>query len=131
MADKNIAQAVGRRKCAVARVYMRNGKGAITVNGIPANDFFRNDLLMYMVNQPLECTKTSGKFDFVITVRGGGLSGQAGAVRLGIARALVENDSQLKDALHKEGFLTRDSRMVERKKYGQKGARKRFQFSKR
>ena len=131
MANTNLASAVGRRKCAVARVYMREGKGAVVVNGIPATDFFRNDLLMYIVNQPLVTTNTTGKYDFIVTVRGGGLSGQAGAVRLGIARALVKNDESLKGDLHKEGFLTRDSRMVERKKYGRKGARKKFQFSKR
>lgn len=131
MKKENLSNGTGRRKCAVARVYMRNGNGNITVNGRKADEFFANPLLMYIVNQPLVATESSKNYDFVVNVQGGGLSGQAGAVRLGIARALVAKNPEMRTVLRKEGFLTRDSRMVERKKYGQKGARKRFQFSKR
>lgn len=131
MKKENLSNGTGRRKCAVARVYMRNGNGNITVNGRKAEDFFANSLLMYIVNQPLVATESLKNYDFIVNVQGGGLSGQAGAVRLGIARALVAKNPEMRAVLRKEGFLTRDSRMVERKKYGQKGARKRFQFSKR
>ena len=131
MSGVNISQAVGRRKCAVARVYMRNGNGQISINGKKCEDYFKDSLFIYIVNQPIEACNFAGKYDFVVNVKGGGLSGQAGAVRHAIARALLSSDETLKDVLHKQGFLTRDSRMVERKKYGQRGARRRFQFSKR
>lgn len=128
---ENLAMGCGRRKTAVARVYMRQGSGEIIVNGRTAEEFFANPLLMFIIKQPLVATDSGNKYDFLITVSGGGLSGQAGACRLGIARALVNKDEELKSVLRANGFLTRDSRMVERKKYGRKGARKHFQFSKR
>ena len=134
MENVNLAQAVGRRKAAVARVYLRNGAGKIMINGKTIEDFFKSPLLVSIVNQPLVLTNNVGKFDFVVNVQGGGSTGQAGAIRLGIARALLaknDNDAEFKKLLSSEGLLTRDSRVVERKKYGQKGARKRFQFSKR
>ena len=134
MDNINLANSVGRRKTAIARVYMREGSGKITVNGKDVSAFFTNPLLISMINQPLAVTQSAGKFDFLVNVKGGGTSGQAGAVRLGIARALLKNsgnDAEFKKLLSSEGLLTRDSRMVERKKYGQKGARKKFQFSKR
>lgn len=127
----NLSHGTGRRKCAVARVYMREGSGNITVNGRDAEEFFANPLLMFIVRQPLVATDTLKRYDFVITVTGGGVSGQAGACRLGISRALVEKHPEMQGTLRANGFMTRDSRMVERKKYGQKGARKHFQFSKR
>ncbi len=127
----NIAQGTGRRKTSVARVYLRDGNGKITVNGKDVNDYFGNPLFVYVVKQGLEVTDTMNKFDILINVKGGGPSGQAGACRLGISRALVEFNEALKPVLRANGFMTRDSRMVERKKYGQKGARKQFQFSKR
>ncbi|HAL18442.1 MAG TPA: 30S ribosomal protein S9 [Spirochaetaceae bacterium] len=134
MENINLANSVGRRKTAVARVYMRSGSGKIVVNGKDISEFFTNPLLVSMINQPIMITQNVGKFDFVVNVKGGGLSGQAGAVRLGIARALLKNsgdDAEFKKLLSSEGLLTRDSRMVERKKFGQRGARKKFQFSKR
>ncbi len=134
MENVNLASSVGRRKTAVARVYMRAGSGKIVVNGKDISEFFCNPLLVSIINQPIAVTQSAGKFDFVVNVKGGGMSGQAGAVRLGIARALLKNagdDADFKKLLSSEGLLTRDSRMVERKKYGQKGARKKFQFSKR
>ena len=127
----NLGQATGRRKTAVARVYLREGNGNITVNGIKAEDYFRNSLCLFMVKQPLDVTDNLTKFDIVINVVGGGESGQAGACRHGIARALVAYDESNKPVLHANGFMTRDPRMVERKKYGRRGARRRFQFSKR
>ncbi len=127
----NIAQGTGRRKTSVARVYLRDGNGKITVNGKDVNEYFGNPLFVYVVKQGLEVTDTMNKFDILINVKGGGPSGQAGACRLGVSRALVEFNEALKPVLRANGFMTRDSRMVERKKYGQKGARKQFQFSKR
>ncbi len=127
----NLGQGTGRRKTAVARVYLREGEGKITVNGKNVDEYFGNPLFVFMVKQPLDATDTLTKFDLVITVAGGGPSGQAGACRHGIARALVRQDENNLPALRASGFLTRDPRMVERKKYGQKGARRRFQFSKR
>jgi small subunit ribosomal protein S9 len=121
----------GRRKEAVARVYLLPGSGKFTVNGRTAEDFFPREALRFVINQPLNTTKTSHLFDVKVTVRGGGPMGQAGAVRLGVARALLEYNIELRKKLKKLGFLTRDARVHERKKYGQKGARKRFQFSKR
>lgn len=127
----NLSHGTGRRKCAVARVYMREGSGNITVNGRPAEEYFASPLLMFIVKQPLMVTDTLKKYDFVVTVDGGGVSGQAGAVRLGISRSLALKQPETLAVLRANGFMTRDSRMVERKKYGQKGARKHFQFSKR
>ncbi len=127
----NLGQGTGRRKTAVARVYLREGSGKITINGRELEEYFKDPLCVYQVKQPLDVTDNLTKFDIVITVCGGGPSGQAGACRHGIARALVEENEANRPALHENGFLTRDPRMVERKKYGQKGARRRFQFSKR
>ncbi|MFH1741719.1 MAG: 30S ribosomal protein S9, partial [bacterium] len=115
----------------VARVYLKPGTGEILCNGRAVRDYFSRPLLEVMVTQPMQLTQQQGKFDVVARIHGGGLAGQAGAVRLGIARALIELDPKLRRPLKKAGYLTRDSRMVERKKYGQPGARKRFQFSKR
>jgi small subunit ribosomal protein S9 len=128
---ENLGRGVGRRKTAVARVYLREGDGKIMVNGRGVDEYFGNGLLVFMVKQPLEATDNLTKFNILINVVGGGPSGQAGACRLGIARALLQENEANKAALRANGFLTRDSRMVERKKYGQKGARRRFQFSKR
>jgi len=121
----------GRRKTSVARVRLTSGTGKITVNGRPFENYFPMDSLRGTVTQPLTLTGTADKFDARINVSGGGPSGQAGAVRHGIARALLVVDANLRPALKAEGLLTRDPRMKERKKYGQPGARKRFQYSKR
>ena len=121
----------GRRKTAVARVFIRPGKGAITVNGRPVDEFFSRETGRMVVRQPLELTKTTANFDIVVNVDGGGESGQAGAVRHGITRALIQYDAALKPALKKAGLVTRDARAVERKKVGLHKARKRHQFSKR
>lgn len=122
---------VGRRKTAVARVYLRNGSGNVTVNKQPIEQYFDREVLQMVLAQPLRVAELLEKFDIVVTVRGGGKSGQAGAVRHGISRALLEYDPELRATLKPEGFLTRDPRAKERKKYGQRGARARFQFSKR
>jgi small subunit ribosomal protein S9 len=121
----------GRRKTSVARVFLRPGKGEIKVNNRTFENYFPTESARAVVRQPLAATETVDKFDLVILADGGGVAGQAGAVRLGIARALVEFNAELRGRLKKLGFLTRDPRKHERKKYGQKGARKRFQFSKR
>ena len=121
----------GRRKTAIARVRLATGSGKITVNGRPVENYFPLDTLRATVTQPLTVTSTSDKLDVRVNVTGGGPNGQAGATRHGIARALLKFDANLRPALKKEGFLTRDPRERERKKYGQPGARKRFQFSKR
>jgi small subunit ribosomal protein S9 len=121
----------GRRKTSTARVFLRPGKGAITINRREFNEFFPTEALRTQIKQPLLLTETADKFDILATVDGGGVSGQAGAVRLGIARALVEYNVELRKRLKKGAFLTRDARIKERKKYGMAGARKRFQFSKR
>src|SRR5688572_19903176 len=121
----------GRRKTAVARVFIRPGKGAITVNGRPVDEFFSRETGRMVVRQPLELTKTTASFDILVNVDGGGESGQAGAVRHGITRALIQYDAALKPALKKAGLVTRDARAVERKKVGLHKARKRHQFSKR
>ena len=121
----------GRRKLAVARVFLRPGKGDITVNGRAFDRYFPTESSRTPVRQPLLATETADKFDILITTRGGGIIGQSGAARLGVARALVEFNAELRPRLKKLGLLTRDPRAHERKKYGQKGARKRFQFSKR
>jgi small subunit ribosomal protein S9 len=121
----------GRRKKAVARVFLRSGKGTITVNGRPMQEYFTTESSRAAVRQPLLATETAEKFDVLILTDGGGYSGQADAAKLGLARALVEFNTELRARLKQLGFLTRDPRAHERKKYGQKGARKRFQFSKR
>lgn len=121
----------GRRKTSVARIFLRPGKGSISVNGRTFDHYFMNEAARSIVRQPLLATETADKFDVLILADGGGLTGQAGAARLGIARALIEFNSELRGKLKQLGFLTRDSRGHERKKYGQKGARRRFQFSKR
>ena len=130
MTDKRI-YATGKRKRAIARVYMKEGTGVMQVNKRNFDDYFTRESLKMLIQQPLEITGKKGLLDFYINVDGGGIAGQAGAIKHGISKALVEYDLDLKGALKKAGFLTRDSRIVERKKYGQPGARKRFQFSKR
>jgi small subunit ribosomal protein S9 len=121
----------GRRKTSVARIFLRSGKGQITVNGRSFEQYFVNESARAMVRQPLLATEVADKFDILILASGGGTAGQAGAARLGIARALIGFNSELRPKLKALGLLTRDPRAHERKKYGQKGARKRFQFSKR
>jgi small subunit ribosomal protein S9 len=128
---KEIFHAVGRRKSAVARIFLSEGSGRITVNGQDLLGFLKRESLVEIVKQPLEVTNTVAKYDIKATVKGGGNSGQAGALRLGIARAILQHDNSLKKVLKSGGFLTRDPREKERKKYGQPGARKKFQFSKR
>jgi small subunit ribosomal protein S9 len=123
--------ATGRRKESTARVFLRPGKGTITVNQREFVNYFPTEALRVQVRQPLQLTEAADRFDVVCTVDGGGITGQAGAIRLGIARALVEFNGELRPRLKKEGLLTRDARAKERKKYGMAGARKRFQFSKR
>lgn len=123
--------AIGRRKSSVARVYVANGKGSVTINARDFKDYFPKATNRYMVSQPLNLLKIADKYDININVKGGGTSGQAGAIRLGIARALVKLDPTIRSELKKVGFLTRDPRKVERKKAGLAGARRRFQFSKR
>ncbi len=126
-----VINTLGRRKKSVARVYMQNGTGSVTVNGRDFKEYFPTMPLQYRIHQPFMLTETEGKYDVKINVRGGGITGQIEAVRLGIARALVEVDGEMKTKLKEEGLMTRDPRMVERKKYGQPKARKKFQFSKR
>jgi small subunit ribosomal protein S9 len=121
----------GRRKSSVARVFLRKGSGNITINDRPLDQFFGRETARMIVRQPLELTKTTDKFDVVVTASGGGITGQAGAIRLGIARALVEYDPSLKAELRKAGFMTRDAREVERKKVGLHKARRATQYSKR
>lgn len=126
-----ITNAIGRRKTAVARVYLKPGKGEIMVNARDLKEYFISEIHQTTVKQPLNAIQALDQFDVTINVEGGGVKGQAEAVRLGIARALVEVNAESKPALKKEGLLTRDSRMVERKKPGRRKARRRFQFSKR
>jgi small subunit ribosomal protein S9 len=121
----------GRRKTSTARVYLRPGVGEVQVNRKPFDKYFPNETLRMIIRQPLQLTETTTKFDLLINVSGGGPSGQAGAIRHGITRALIEFNADLRPALKQAGLITRDPRIKERKKYGQKGARKRFQFSKR
>ncbi|HEX7198911.1 MAG TPA: 30S ribosomal protein S9 [Dongiaceae bacterium] len=121
----------GRRKTAAARVFLQPGSGAVQVNGRTLDDYFPNEVLKMVIKQPLLVTETMEKFDIVATVEGGGSAGQAGAIRHGISRALIEWNVELRERLKSAGLLTRDPRKKERKKYGQKGARARFQFSKR
>jgi small subunit ribosomal protein S9 len=121
----------GKRKEAVARVYLRPGNGEITVNEVPFDDYFPNEMLKMIIRAPLSLTETGDKFDIYVRVAGGGSSGQAGAIRHGVSRALLDYNKELRPRLKAAGMLTRDARIKERKKYGQPGARKRFQFSKR
>ena len=121
----------GRRKTSTARVYLRPGGGAVMVNRKPFDSYFPNETLRMIIRQPLNLTETVNKFDVLVNVAGGGPSGQAGAIRHGITRALIEYNADLRPTLKQAGLVTRDPRIKERKKYGQKGARKRFQFSKR
>ena len=121
----------GRRKTSTARVYLRPGSGEVKVNHKPFDRYFPNETLRMIIRQPLQLTETVGKFDLVVNVAGGGPAGQAGAIRHGITRALIEFNADLRPTLKHAGLVTRDPRIKERKKYGQKGARKRFQFSKR
>lgn len=131
MDSENLALATGRRKTSVARVYLRGGTGKIVVNNREVDSYFSNPDLVYQVKQPLDVSDSLTRFDVHVVVKGGGSSGQAGACRHGIARALRSFDEANASVLKSNGFLTRDPRMVERKKYGQKKARRRFQFSKR
>jgi small subunit ribosomal protein S9 len=131
MAQENTFYATGKRKNAIARTWITPGKGEITINGRSLEDYFRVYTAKTIISQPLMLTNTQDKFDIKIKVIGGGVMGQAGAIRHGITRALMEYDSDLRSALKKAGFVRRDPREKERKKYGQKGARARFQFSKR
>ena len=131
MSGKTQYYGTGRRKSSVARVYLRPGSGKIVVNRREFEEYFGSAMTKMIIKQPLVLTETEGQFDILVGARGGGPSGQAGAMRLGIARALCEYNPELRGTLKRAGFLTRDARKVERKKYGQPGARKRFQFSKR
>jgi len=128
---KNIAIGTGRRKTATARVFLREGSGKIVVNGKDVREYFVNEAQVRLVMQPLLVTSNDNKYDILINVTGGGLNGQAAACLHGLSRALTQVDPTCHTALKANGYLTRDSRMVERKKYGQRGARRRFQFSKR
>jgi small subunit ribosomal protein S9 len=129
--DKGRSYATGKRKDAVARVWIKPGPGKITVNGRELETYFARPVLRMLINQPFAVTEREGQYDVTCTVKGGGLSGQAGAVKHGISKALLYYEPGLRGALKKEGFLTRDSRVVERKKYGRRKARRSFQFSKR
>lgn len=131
MAEQVQYYGTGRRKSSVARVFLRPGSGKFTVNDKPFDQYFVTPAQRIMAKQSLETSETTGTFDVLATVSGGGVNGQAGAVRMGVARALLLFNLELRKKLKAEGFLTRDARVKERKKYGQKGARKRFQFSKR
>lgn len=126
-----VVNTIGRRKTSVARLYMQAGNGDIKVNGRDIKDYFPSDVLQIIVKQPLNLVEQNGNFDLKINVDGGGSTGQAEAIRLAISRALCEVDAEHRSVLKKEGFLTRDPRMVERKKYGKRKARRAFQFSKR
>lgn len=123
--------ATGRRKTAIARVYLKEGNGTITVNERDSKEYFTTSVLQYIIHQPFEITNLTGKYDLKVNLTGGGPTGQAEALRLAIARALIKVNPELRKALKEKGMLRRDPRMVERKKPGQPGARKRFQFSKR
>lgn len=129
--SQEIINAVGRRKAAVARVYMKSGNGSVEINGRSLAEYFPLEILQFVVNQPFGVTSTEGQYDIKINLNGGGIKGQAEAARLGISRCLIQANAELRGELKKNGFLTRDARVVERKKPGQPGARKRFQFSKR
>jgi len=127
----SIEMVVGRRKESIARVRLIPGTGTITINKRPVLEYLKREVLKMVIEQPLQITETIGKYDVIANVYGGGLTGQAGAIRLGISRALLKINENFRPALKRQGFLTRDPRMKERKKYGMAGARKRFQFSKR
>ena len=127
----SVINTLGRRKSSIARIYLKEGKGKITINKRDHKEYFTTDVLQYKVFQPFDLTDTRGKYDATINVNGGGTTGQVEAIRLAISRAFSEMSDENKSALKKEGLLTRDPRMVERKKFGQKKARKKFQFSKR
>ena len=131
MANQTQYYGTGRRKTAAARVFLRPGAGEVKVNGRTLDHYFPNEVLKMVIKQPLLLTETAETFDIYVTVEGGGSAGQAGAIRHGISRALLEYNSELRDRLKSAGLLTRDPRKKERKKYGQAGARKRFQYSKR
>lgn len=126
-----VVSSIGRRKTSVARIYLQSGNGTITVNGREFNDYFPTEVLQTIVKQPLTTVEVAGDYDLNVNVDGGGIKGQAEAIRLAISRALCEINEEYRPPLKKEGFLTRDPRMVERKKYGRRKARRRFQFSKR
>ena len=127
----SIVHKIGRRKTSVARVYVKPGSGVITINKKDSKDYFGTDVLVYKINQPFLLTETVGQYDVTVNVFGGGITGQAEAIRLGISRAMCEVNEEFRGLLKPHGLLTRDARMVERKKPGQKKARKKFQFSKR
>jgi small subunit ribosomal protein S9 len=127
----DVVNTIGRRKTSVARLYMQSGNGNITVNNKDLKVYFPTEVMQTIVKQPLSLINADGTYDITVNVDGGGIRGQAEAIRLAISRALIENDAESRPALKKEGFLTRDPRMVERKKYGRRKARKKFQFSKR
>lgn len=131
MAQENIYYATGKRKNAIARTWITPGKGDITINGRTLEDYFRVYTAKTIITQPLQLTNSQDKFDIKVKVAGGGVIGQAGAIRHGITKALIDFDAELRSVLKKAGFVRRDPREKERKKYGQKGARARFQFSKR
>lgn len=131
MNKENVYYATGKRKNAIARTWLMPGKGAIVINDRPVEDYFKIGSLKTTMTQPLALTNTIGLFDIKVHVKGGGISGQAGAIRHGITKALMLSDPELRQVLKKAGFVKRDPRVKERKKYGQKGARARFQFSKR
>jgi len=128
---QSLLNATGKRKCSVARIRMKPGKGDIVVNNRPLSEYFGTEILRKIVKQPLVLTDNADKFDTMVNVCGGGISGQAGAIKHALTRALLIHDPELRETLKKAGFITRDSRIKERKKYGRKKARKRFQFSKR
>ena len=128
---ENYFYATGKRKCAVARVWLKDGEGKFLINQCPLEKYFPRETLRMIIKQPFERTNTLGKYDVRVNVVGGGIAGQAGAIKHGIAKALLEVDKDFRGVLKKVGFLTRDARIKERKKYGRKKARKRFQFSKR
>ena len=129
--NMDIINTVGRRKTSVARLYMRPGKGSFVINGKELDKYFASELLRLIVEQPLKLVNASSTFDYKVNIYGGGLKGQAEAIRLAVSRALVKNDEETRVVLKKEGFLTRDPRMVERKKYGRRKARRAFQWVKR
>jgi small subunit ribosomal protein S9 len=131
MSQENVYYATGKRKSAIARTWLAPGKGEITINGRPMDDFFKIGTAKIILRQPLALTNNMESFDIKVRVIGGGISGQAGAIRHGITKALIAYDSELRPALKKAGYVRRDPRTKERKKYGQKGARARYQFSKR
>jgi small subunit ribosomal protein S9 len=129
--SEELYYATGKRKTSIARVWLRPGDGKVTINKRSIDDYLKRETAKMIIRQPLELTETLGKFDIYVNVRGGGMSGQAGAIKHGISKALLEVNPDFRPLLKKNGFLTRDSRIKERKKYGQPGARKRFQYSKR